>query len=155
MAGQRLSRIPCFLILSLLAKPPEISVVCRDNECHANGGHATMTSTAEPFERIDVNRAKELIDSGEIALIDVREENEWDDNGYIAGATRISVNDIISMQAIDELPTDQPIVFYCAAGVRSALASELAASVGVQGPLYSMEGGFDAWTKAGLPSAKD
>ena len=113
-----------------------------------------MTSPAEPFERVDVEKAKELIDSGTVALIDVREENEWDE-GYIGGATRISVNDIISMKAVDDLPKDQPIVFYCAAGVRSALASELAASVGVPGPLYSMEGGIDAWAKAGNAIAQD
>ena len=113
-----------------------------------------MTSMAEPFERVDASRAKDLIDSGTVALIDVREANEWDD-GYIEGATRISVNDIISMQAVDDLPKDQPIVFYCAAGVRSALASELAASVGVAGPLYSLEGGIDAWIKAGNPVKQD
>ena len=97
-----------------------------------------MTSMAEPFERVDVDRAKELIESGDIVLIDVREQEEWD-AGYIDGATRISVNDIISMQAVDDLPKEQPIVFYCAGGVRSALASELAASVGIPGPLYNME----------------
>lgn len=113
-----------------------------------------MTSPAEPFERVDINKARELIDSGDIVLIDVREQEEWDE-GYIEGATRISVNDIINMSAVDDLPKDQPIVFYCAAGVRSALASELAASVGVAGPLYSMEGGFDAWKKAGHPTAQD
>lgn len=113
-----------------------------------------MTSAAEPFERVDIDQAKKLIDSGDVALIDVREQDEWDE-GYIQGATRISVNDIINMSAVDDLPKDQPIVFYCAAGVRSALASELAASVGVPGPLYSMEGGFDAWKKAGHPTAQD
>ncbi len=113
-----------------------------------------MTSMAEPFERVDVDRAKELIESGDIALIDVREQEEWD-AGYIDGATRISVNDIISMTAVDDLPKEQPIVFYCAGGVRSALASELAASVGIPGPLYNMEGGFDAWKKAGHPTKQD
>ena len=69
-----------------------------------------MTSTAEPFERVDIDQAKELIDSGSVALIDVREQEEWDE-GYIEGATRISVNDIINMSAVDDLPKDQPIVF--------------------------------------------
>ena len=114
-----------------------------------------MTGSAEPFERVDVAQAKELIENGGVALIDVREENEWVDDGYIDGAVRISVNDIISMKAVEDLPTDQPILFYCAGGVRSALASELAASVGVPGPLYSLEGGIGAWAKAGHPVSKD
>ncbi len=113
-----------------------------------------MTGTAEPFERVDVDTAKELIEGDGVALIDVREQDEWD-QGYIDGAIRISINDIISMQAVDDLPKDQPIVFYCAGGVRSALASELAASIGVPGPLYSMEGGIDAWEKAGHPIKQD
>ena len=66
-----------------------------------------MTSMAEPFERVDVDRAKELIESGDIVLIDVREQEEWD-AGYIDGATRISVNDIISMTAVDDLPKSSP-----------------------------------------------
>lgn len=113
-----------------------------------------MTTQDEPFERIDVAKAKELIDSGAIDLIDVREENEWDE-GYIEGATRISVNDIVSMSRVDDLPKERPIVFYCAGGVRSALAAELAASVGIAGPLYSVEGGIDAWRKADLPVSQD
>ena len=52
----------------------------------AHGGDgATMTSAAEPFERVDVDRARELIDGGGVALIDVREQEEWDE-GYIDGA---------------------------------------------------------------------
>jgi rhodanese-related sulfurtransferase len=113
-----------------------------------------MTTSQEPFERIDVARAKELIDAGEVALIDVREQDEWD-AGYIGGAGRISVNDIISLSRSDDIPKDRPIIFYCAAGVRSALAAELAASIGTPGPLYNMEGGIDAWRSASLPVAQD
>ena len=92
-----------------------------------------MTTAQEPFERIDTAKAKELIEGGTVALIDVREQNEWDE-GYIAGAERISVNDIINMSRADDIPKDRPVVFYCAAGVRSALAAELAASIGTPGP---------------------
>ena len=113
-----------------------------------------MTTEQDPFERIDVNQAKQLIDGGTVALLDVREQNEWD-AGYIAGATRISVNDIISMKSVGDLPKDKPIVFYCAGGVRSALAAELAASIGTPGPLYNMEGGIEAWKAASLPVKQD
>ena len=113
-----------------------------------------MTTVQEPFERIDTAKARELIDGGTVALIDVREQNEWDE-GYIAGAERISVNDIINMSRADDIPKDRPIVFYCAAGVRSALAAELAASIGTPGPIYNMEGGMDAWRSASFPVAQD
>ncbi len=113
-----------------------------------------MTTPQEPFERIDAAKAKDLVDSGTVALIDVREQNEWDE-GYIDGAELISVNDILSMSRIDDIPKDRPIVFYCAAGVRSALAAELAASVGAPGPLYNLEGGIEAWRSASFPVAQD
>ena len=113
-----------------------------------------MSNSNEPFHRVDVNESKDLIDQKTVNIIDVREQNEWDE-GYIEGATRISVNDIVSMSRVDDLPKDGPILFYCAGGVRSALAAELAASVGIEGPLYNMEGGIEAWHKANLPIIKD
>jgi rhodanese-related sulfurtransferase len=117
-------------------------------------GEMTTRSHDDPFERVDVAQAKELIESGKVYLLDVREQNEWNE-GYIEGATRISVNDIVSLKRVNDLPKDKPIVFYCAGGVRSALAAELAAAVGVPGPLYNMEGGIEAWKKARFPVAKD
>ena len=110
-------------------------------------------SLDEPFERVDVTEAKKLIESGKVALIDVREQNEWNE-GYISGATRISVNDIVSMKRVDEIPKDKPVLFYCAGGVRSALSAELAAAVGHPGPLYNMEGGIEAWKAARYPVKK-
>ena len=56
---------------------------------------------------------------------------------------------------MDEIPKDGPILFYCAGGVRSALAAELAASVGIEGPLYNMEGGIEEWRKADFPVSLD
>ena len=113
-----------------------------------------MSNPVEPFQRVDVTAAKELIDGGTIHLIDVREQNEWDE-GYIDGAVLISVNDIVSMSRVDEIPKEGPILFYCAGGVRSALAAELAASVGIEGPLYNMEGGIQEWRKADFPVSLD
>lgn len=108
----------------------------------------------EPFVRIDVAEAKKLIDSGKVVLIDVREQDEWDNHGHIPGARRISVNDIISMKAVKDIPMGKPVIFQCSVGVRSALAAELAAAVGHPGPLYNMEGGFETWEAAGYPVKK-
>ena len=111
---------------------------------------AAHQSQAEPFERIDVKRAKELVDSGKVALIDVREKDEWEE-GYIAGAVHLSVNDIINMKGLEQIPMDKPVVFQCSVGVRSGLAAELAAAIGHPGPLYNMEGGIEAWRAAKYP----
>ena len=113
-----------------------------------------MSNPVEPFERIDVTAAKALIDGGKVHLIDVREQNEWDE-GYIEGAVLISVNDIVNMSRVNDLPKEGPILFYCAAGVRSALAAELAASIAIEGPLYNMEGGMEEWRKTNFPVRLD
>jgi rhodanese-related sulfurtransferase len=105
----------------------------------------------EPFQRIDVAKAKEMIDSGEAHLIDVREPKEWKE-GHLEGATLIPVNSVLARAG--ELPTDgKPIVFYCKAGARSALAAEYAAALGHTN-LYNMEGGMDDWQAKKLPWVK-
>jgi rhodanese-related sulfurtransferase len=54
------------------------------------------------------------------------------------------------MRRKDELPTDKPVIFVCAVGQRSALACEVAASLGFTN-IYNLEGGTDGWIKAGKP----
>ena len=52
----------------------------------------------------------------------------------------------------EELPKDKKILFVCAVGQRSALAAEMAAAAGLPADaLYTLDGGTDAWKKAGQP----
>ena len=54
---------------------------------------------------------------------------------------------------IQELPDDQRLLFICAQGVRSGLACEMAAAMGLDsGKLYNIEDGTPAWIEKGLPS---
>jgi rhodanese-related sulfurtransferase len=105
----------------------------------------------EPYKRIGVQDAKQLIDSGKVRLVDVREPNEWAD-GHIAQATHVPVGTLINSPE-KYLPTDnldQPYMFVCAAGVRSAVACEVAAMLGFK-EVYNLEGGTGEWIKAGNP----
>ena len=103
----------------------------------------------EPFHRITVAEAKDFIASGEYAVIDVRNPDEYA-NGHLPGATLIPVNSVF--QRKDELPAGKKIIFVCAVGQRSALAAEMAAAAGLPADqLYNLEGGTDGWRKAGEP----
>jgi rhodanese-related sulfurtransferase len=103
----------------------------------------------EPFYRIDVEEAKQLVGSGEAVLIDVRNPNEFQ-SGHLPGATLIPVNSVF--QRKEELPGEKKIIFVCSVGQRSALAAEMAAAGGLPADrLYNLEGGTDAWKKAGEP----
>ncbi|MDO8614646.1 MAG: rhodanese-like domain-containing protein [Dehalococcoidia bacterium] len=103
----------------------------------------------EPFTRIDVKEAEEMKTSG-AAVIDVREPHEYT-AGHVPGATLIPVSTVYARR--EELPRDKDLVFVCAVGQRSALACEMAAAAGLT-RLFNLEGGTEAWTKAGLPVEK-
>ena len=104
----------------------------------------------EPFYRVDVAEAKEMLNDGEtVSVIDVREPHEYD-SGHIPSATLITVNSVFARR--DELPKEGKLLFVCAVGQRSALAAEMAAAAGLPADrLYSLDGGTDAWRKAGEP----
>lgn len=102
----------------------------------------------EPYHRVTVEEARELIDSG-AHVIDVRDPYEYQ-GGHVPEATLIPVNSVFDRRA--ELPDDGKIVFVCAVGSRSALACEMAAAAGLPPErLYNLEGGTDAWVAAGEP----
>lgn len=103
----------------------------------------------EPFTRIDVNEAQEMIDSG-ATVIDVREPHEYN-AGHVPDAALIPVNTVYARR--EELPRDKDVIFVCAVGQRSALACEMAAAAGLT-RLYNLEGGTEAWIKAGQPVQK-
>jgi len=86
--------------------------------------------------------------SGERVLIDVREQDEWD-QGYIPGALHLSKG-YIEMRIEDAVPDrSTPITLYCAAGIRSLLAARALGEMGYE-DVASMSGGFGAWKGAGL-----
>ncbi len=104
----------------------------------------TEAEEKEPFQRIDVEQAKSLMEQG-IRVIDVREPFEWT-QGRIPNATHIPLNTLLAKA--QELLTDDHLIFVCAEGVRSAVACEVAAAVG-RTNLYNLEGGTVAWARAG------
>ncbi len=99
----------------------------------------------EPFARIDVARAKALIAEG-VQLIDVREPKEIGEDGKIVGSLLVPLNSFLA-NPTTHVQGDS-IIFYCKAGVRSAIACEMAAAVGVPN-LYNLEGGIIDWKRAG------
>ncbi len=109
------------------------------------------TGAQEPFKRITSKQAKVKLDSGNSVIVDVRQLDEWR-AGHAKGAIHIPVDDVLGR--IDELPTDKDLLFICAAGVRSALACEMAAAMGrPPARLFNVEDGTPKWIEAGLPTS--
>ncbi len=101
-----------------------------------------------PDIEVTPERAKELLDSGEAIVIDVREPYERE-AGHIEGSEHIELERIASKAP--ELPKDRPIVFHCRLGARSAMAAQAFKQSGYDA--WSMAGGLQAWDEAGLPIA--
>ena len=94
---------------------------------------------------------KEMIDAGkDFALIDVREQNEWDIVN-IPGATLIPKDRILSGEVLSELPQDKPIVLHCKSGARSAEALAVLHKAGFADAVH-VGGGVLAWVKQVDPS---
>lgn len=100
----------------------------------------------EPFTRLTVTEAKEKADSGKVQVVDVRTPSEYSD-GHVPGSLNIPHMSIIARK--NELAPDKELVFICQMGQRSALACEFAAAVGFK-DLFNVEGGTEAWIKAGF-----
>ncbi len=101
----------------------------------------------EPFSRISVDEAKGMMSDGDVAVIDVREPHEYN-AGHVPNAKLIPVARVFARK--DELPRDKDVIFICQVGQRSALACEMAAAAGLT-RLFNLEGGTEAWVKAGNP----
>ncbi|MEZ4553941.1 MAG: rhodanese-like domain-containing protein [Dehalococcoidia bacterium] len=102
-------------------------------------------SELEPFTRISVTEAKEMIDGGNVQVVDTREAWEWAE-GHVPGA--INIPHMATLPRNAELARDKPIVFICKTGARSAVAAEFASAVGLT-ELFNVEGGTMDWIKAG------
>jgi rhodanese-related sulfurtransferase len=110
----------------------------------------TQQPLKEPFERVDATRGKELYDTNQTVWIDVREPSEWQE-GRIPGATLVPLNTLLMSPR--QYLTKENVVFYCAQGIRSAVACEVAAAVGLT-KIYNLEGGIIDWTAKEYPVEK-
>ena len=111
---------------------------------------ASQEEFRDPFERINAETAKKLIEDGGLVVVDVRELAEWM-QGHISGALHIPLGTLMNRPR--ELLQQDGIIFVCAEGIRSAVACEVAAAIG-KTQLYNLEGGTKAWLKEGYPLSR-
>src|SRR5262245_6344353 len=101
------------------------------------------------ISEIDAERARDLIEIGEPVIVDVREQDEWDE-GHIPGALHIPRGHLESRIERAAPDTSQQVLLYCSAGNRSAFAAKTLEEMGYEDAV-SLSGGFTDWKRNGFP----
>ena len=109
------------------------------------------TPHAEPGDKrlVDVASAAAAVNGSSAVIVDVRAFDEFA-AGHAVGAVCIPLPDL--ERRCGEIPSDRPVLVMCQAGSRSAMAAERLRAIGFDN-IVDIDGGFKAWSQAGLPSA--
>ena len=102
------------------------------------------------IREVSVVEARTALASGRARLIDVREDNEWNE-AHATGAEHLSKG--IIERDIETFSPDKAseLILYCGGGFRSALAADALQRMGYTN-VWSMAGGWRAWNEAGAPT---
>jgi glutathione S-transferase len=118
---------------------------------------ASLVEAAErAIETLPVDAALALHGRDEVVFVDLRDIRELDREGRVPGAFHCPRGmlefwiDPQSKYHKAVFAADKRFVFFCAAGQRSALATETAQRMGLR-PVAHIAGGFGAWKAAGGP----
>ncbi len=95
------------------------------------------------YQQITQEEAKEMMDTQEVIILDVREQNEYD-SGHIPGAVLLPVGTIDQDTAAAVIPEKAAhVLVYCRSGNRSKTASSKLAELGYTN-VYEF-GGINTW----------
>jgi rhodanese-related sulfurtransferase len=133
-------------------RPSKTAIVFDRNKMKHSPGFLKIVNDAKTrIRQTDVNEVNEKLNRGDrFVLIDVREESEYA-RGHLPGAVHLSKG-LIERDIEAWIPDhNTPIVLYCGGGYRSALSADNIQKMGYKDVL-SMDGGWRAWTEAGLPT---
>ena len=100
-------------------------------------------NSSDGYQQITQEEAKEMMDTQEVIILDVREQDEYD-SGHIPGAVLLPVGTIDEETAAAVIPEGDSIVLvYCRSGNRSKTASSTLAELGYTN-IYEF-GGINTW----------
>ncbi|MCW2666032.1 MAG: Rhodanese domain protein [Frankiales bacterium] len=97
--------------------------------------------TSVPLPTVDVRSV-----GSDDLLLDVREDDEWI-AGHAPQAVHLPMSQLVARLA--EVPADRPVSVICHVGGRSAQVTAYLLQRGFDA--RSVDGGMDAWERAGLP----
>lgn len=92
------------------------------------------------------------LENPDLIVIDVRRQEELDENGVIEADNwiHLPLKAFVAMAGLWPADLDAPIVTYCGSGHRSTIAMSILWSYGYT-DVHSLQGGFGGWVDAGYP----
>jgi rhodanese-related sulfurtransferase len=120
-------------------------------------GYKEMVEAAErDIETLPIDEAIKLAGRDDVVLVDIRDIRELQRDGKVPGAVHVP-RGMLEFWIDPNSPYHKPVfnqdkkyVFFCAGGLRSALAAHTAHTMGLK-PVAHIAGGFGAWKKANGP----
>jgi rhodanese-related sulfurtransferase len=120
-------------------------------------GYKAMVAEANAkIETLSPQDAVKLHGREDVVLVDLRDPRELEREGKVPGAFHCP-RGMLEFWIDPESPYHKPVfaqdkrfVFFCAGGMRSALATATASDMGLK-PVAHIEGGFGKWKEAGGP----
>jgi hydroxyacylglutathione hydrolase len=98
---------------------------------------------------IDVHELAGRLRSGEVALVDVREDDEWEE-GHVEGSLHVPYHDLRDGVPA-ELQNGGQLAIACSVGNRSSIAASLLKRSGVENVVHVAEGGVTDLAEEGIP----
>ncbi|MDD2724947.1 MAG: MBL fold metallo-hydrolase [Methylovulum sp.] len=107
-----------------------------------------VSQAKQHIAEVTVDTAKQLINEGNLVVVDTREESEYA-AGHLDEAVLLPRGVLeFKIGAVPELADkSKAVLIYCRSGGRSALAAQTMQQLGYKNVL-SMAGGFEAWQKS-------
>ena len=108
------------------------------------------------IEEIEAADAVKLAGRDDVVLVDLRDPRELERDGKVPGAFRMTRGMLefwIDPESVYFKPIfgeDKKFVFFCAGGLRSALAAKTAQDMGLK-PVAHITEGFKGWKEVGGP----
>ena len=101
------------------------------------------------LHKLSPQQVRDRLDAGRAVLVDIREADEFA-RSHITGAHSQPLS--TWEKAHLSVAPDADVIFTCRSGMRTAGACDRLAAR-VSGDAFVLDGGLDAWAKAGLPVA--
>ncbi len=129
-----------------LPNPKQMDVAVPANQALGK----SFAKFVNPEEEVDAPRCRSELATGDLVLIDLRENHERHRDGWIPGSSHVPYNSFADQMkpgsVLERIVKDHPgkVVLYCAYGERSALAVDTMRDAGYT-DIRHLVGGIAAW----------